>query len=216
MRVSAMWVSLWSLLYRLWTIARCSNSVRVQNETCLFWTSVINNLMTTYFNVFLISDFMDWTRKTIIKAETSVWFIWIMKLLKILRTLSHKGQVPFGFQYLSLNSLWFLLSSLIAFVRSCHLRKRTTYLIINVTVADLLVGVVSGPLGIYFTYEMEHARHGFSWRVFSILTLSKLFSGLFLLNLSLRAVVSNFRESGEFLFICPKVPFWWTIFKINI
>ena len=62
--------------------------------------------------------------------------------------------------------------TLIAFARNRHLRKRTTYLIINLTVADLLVGAVSGPLAIYFTYEMEHASRGFTWREFCILTLS--------------------------------------------
>ena len=35
---------------------------------------------------------------------------------------------------------------IVAFVRICHLRKRSTYLIINLTVADLLVGAVTGPL----------------------------------------------------------------------
>ena len=75
--------------------------------------------------------------------------------------------------------------TLIAFARNRHLRKRTTYLIINLTVADLLVGAVSGPLAIYFTYEMEHARRGFTWREFCILTLSTLFSGSSQVNLSL-------------------------------
>ena len=75
--------------------------------------------------------------------------------------------------------------TLIAFARNRNLRKRTTYLIINLTVADLLVGAVSGPLGIYFTYEMEHARHGFSWREFSILTFGMSFPGSSLVNLSL-------------------------------
>ena len=36
--------------------------------------------------------------------------------------------------------------TVIAFARIRHLRKRSTYLIINLTVADLLVGVVTGPL----------------------------------------------------------------------
>ena len=53
--------------------------------------------------------------------------------------------------------------TLIAFARNRHLRKRTMYLIISLTVADLLVGAVSGPLGTFFTYEMEHIRRGFSW-----------------------------------------------------
>jgi len=37
-----------------------------------------------------------------------------------------------------------------AFARNPHLRKRTTYLIINLTVADLLVGAVAGPLVIFY------------------------------------------------------------------
>ena len=36
--------------------------------------------------------------------------------------------------------------TIIAFARICHLRKRSTYLIMNLTVADLLVGAVTGPL----------------------------------------------------------------------
>ena len=44
---------------------------------------------------------------------------------------------------------------------------------------------MSGPLAIYFTYEMEHARRGFTWREFCILTLSTLFSGFSQVNLSL-------------------------------
>ena len=90
--------------------------------------------------------------------------------------------------------------TLIAFARNHHLRKGTTYLIINLTVADLLVGAVSGPLGIYFTYEIEHASHGFSWREFSILTFGMLFPGSSLVNLSLislerlHATLSPFRH----------------------
>ena len=73
--------------------------------------------------------------------------------------------------------------TLVAFARNRHLRKRTTYLIINLTVADLLVGAVSGPLGIYFTYEMEQIRRG--WQEFCILTFGMLFPGSSLVNLSL-------------------------------
>ena len=39
--------------------------------------------------------------------------------------------------------------TIIVFASSRHLRKRTMYLIINVTVADLLVGAVTVPLEIY-------------------------------------------------------------------
>ena len=41
--------------------------------------------------------------------------------------------------------------TIIAFARIRHLRKRSTYLIINLTVADLLVGAVTGPL--YSSHE---------------------------------------------------------------
>ena len=37
-----------------------------------------------------------------------------------------------------------------AFARHRHLRKRRTYLVMNLTVADLLVGVVTGPLFTYY------------------------------------------------------------------
>ena len=39
--------------------------------------------------------------------------------------------------------------TIIAFARIRHLRKRSTYLIINLTVADLLVGAVTGSLLVY-------------------------------------------------------------------
>ncbi|XP_078364538.1 trace amine-associated receptor 7e-like [Oculina patagonica] len=48
-----------------------------------------------------------------------------------------------------------------AFARIRHLRKRSTYLIINLTVADLLVGAVTGPLFVY--YEKEE-NFGFTWK----------------------------------------------------
>ena len=41
-------------------------------------------------------------------------------------------------------------TTIIAFARIRYLRKRSTYLIINLTVADLLVGAVTGPLSVYF------------------------------------------------------------------
>ena len=42
--------------------------------------------------------------------------------------------------------------TLVAFARNRHLRKRTTYLIINLTVADLLVGAVTRPVQIFSPY----------------------------------------------------------------
>ena len=43
-----------------------------------------------------------------------------------------------------------------AFARHRHLRKRSTYLVMNLTVADLLVGVVTGPLFMYDHQENEN------------------------------------------------------------
>ena len=77
--------------------------------------------------------------------------------------------------------------TLIAFARNQHLRKRTTYLIINLTVADLLVGAVTGPLRIFQTLEMEPG-HAFVWKYFIILTFKNTFSISSLSNLSLIAL----------------------------
>ena len=40
--------------------------------------------------------------------------------------------------------------TLVVFARSRHLRRRNTYLIMNLTVADLLIAAVSGPETILF------------------------------------------------------------------
>ena len=53
-----------------------------------------------------------------------------------------------------------------AFARIRHLRKRSTYLIINLSVADLLLGAVAGPLHSYLKGE---GSHPFSWPRFSLL-----------------------------------------------
>ena len=50
--------------------------------------------------------------------------------------------------------------TVIAFARIRHLRKRSTYLIINLTVADLLLGTVAGPLHVNHNRK-EH--HDMSW-----------------------------------------------------
>jgi len=71
--------------------------------------------------------------------------------------------------------------TLIGFARNPALRKRTTYLIINLTVADLLVGAVTGPLEIKYAYQVE-PRQVFSWLKFCICMLFPVSS---LLNLSL-------------------------------
>ena len=73
--------------------------------------------------------------------------------------------------------------TVVAFARNRFLRKRTTYLIINLTVADLLVGAVSGPVGISPPFFDE--SHGFSWREVIILTSINIFPAASQANLSL-------------------------------
>ena len=70
-----------------------------------------------------------------------------------------------------------------AFARNHHLRKRTTYLIINLTVADLLVGAVTGPLGAFYI-KTENGT-GFSWREFFSRTVEFTFLLASQINLSL-------------------------------
>ena len=73
--------------------------------------------------------------------------------------------------------------TVVAFARNRHLRKRTTYLIINLTVADLLVGAVTGPLQIF---ALDFYRgNGFSWQEFIISTSGFIFPLASLANLSL-------------------------------
>ena len=50
--------------------------------------------------------------------------------------------------------------TLIIFARTLQLRKRSTYLIINLTVADLLIAVVSGPEALWFLKTEKRPRHG--------------------------------------------------------
>ena len=72
--------------------------------------------------------------------------------------------------------------TIIAFARIRHLRKRSTYLIINLTVADLLLGAVGGPLHLYL--KGEEIRH-FSWPRFSLLAFKLSFLIASPVNLSL-------------------------------
>lgn len=72
-----------------------------------------------------------------------------------------------------------------AFARIRHLRKRSTYLMINLTVADLLLGVVGGPLHLYYKKEHEEENHHFSWPIFSLLAFKLTFLIASPVNLSL-------------------------------
>ena len=51
--------------------------------------------------------------------------------------------------------------TLVVFARSRHLRRRNTYLIMNLTVADLLIAAVSGPETILFFKRNTRPKKGF-------------------------------------------------------
>lgn len=69
-----------------------------------------------------------------------------------------------------------------AFARIHHLRKRSTYLIISLSVADLLLGTVGGPL---YLYHKAEENHQFSWPRFSLLAFKSTFLIASPVNLSL-------------------------------
>ena len=50
--------------------------------------------------------------------------------------------------------------TLVVFARSRHLRRRNTYLIMNLTVADLLIAAVSGPEAILFFIPNKRPKRG--------------------------------------------------------
>ena len=80
------------------------------------------------------------------------------------------------------------LFTLATFARNRHLRKRSTYLVINLTIADLLLGVVAVLLPILEPRILEsHNILGehFNWYAFLYLTLDSLFPAASLANLSL-------------------------------
>ena len=74
--------------------------------------------------------------------------------------------------------------TILIFARNRHLRKRTTYLIINLTIADLFVGTVSGPMHIYHIMTFKPGS-GFGWRKFIVMFLDDVFTICSLLNLAL-------------------------------
>ena len=80
------------------------------------------------------------------------------------------------------------LFTLATFARNSHLRKRNTYLVINLTTADLLLGVAAVLLPILEPRILEsHNILGehFNWYAFLYLTLESLFPAASLGNLSL-------------------------------
>ena len=80
------------------------------------------------------------------------------------------------------------LFSLATFARNRHLRKRSTYLVINLTIADLLLGVAAVLSSILKPHILESLNilgEHFNWYAFLYLTLKTLFPAASLANLSL-------------------------------
>ena len=78
--------------------------------------------------------------------------------------------------------------TLAIYTRNRHLRKPSTYLIINLTVADLLVGTVSGSSMSFELHNLETdlcLEQDFSWQSFVQFTLQELFLVASLANISL-------------------------------
>ncbi|XP_067052840.1 neuromedin-U receptor 1-like [Acropora muricata] len=74
--------------------------------------------------------------------------------------------------------------TILTFARNRHLRKRTTYLIINLTIADFFVGTVSGPMHIYHLMTFKPGS-GFGWGKFIVMFLDNLFTACSLLQLAM-------------------------------
>ena len=74
--------------------------------------------------------------------------------------------------------------TILTFARNRHLRNCTTYLIINLTIADFFVGTVSGPLHIYHIMTFEPGS-GFGWGKFVVKLLENVFTACSLINLAL-------------------------------
>ena len=74
--------------------------------------------------------------------------------------------------------------TILTFARTHHLRKPTTYLIINLTIADLFVGTVFGPIHIYQIMTLKRGS-GFGWRKFNVMILDNVFMACSLVNLAL-------------------------------
>ena len=71
------------------------------------------------------------------------------------------------------------------FARNQNLCKRMTYLIINLTIANLLSGAVSGPLELFYMNRTLDLHPGFSWQKLSSVTFLSIFTISSLTNLSL-------------------------------
>ena len=106
------------------------------------------------------------------------------------RIISEKEERAWFAAFIIELSVIFLLNAftLAIYTRNRHLRKPSTYLIINLTVADLLVGTVLVPL-LYFVPDKPERdlelKQAFSWQSFVYFTSAYLFPVASLANISL-------------------------------
>ena len=106
------------------------------------------------------------------------------------RIISEKEERAWLAAFIIESSVIFLLNAftLAIYTRNRHLRKPSTYLIINLTVADLLVGTVLVLLSFFEPDKLERdleLKQAFSWQSFVYLTLYQLFLVASLANISL-------------------------------
>ena len=106
------------------------------------------------------------------------------------RIISEKEERAWLAAFIIESSVIFLLNAftLAIYTRNCHLRKPSTYLIINLTVADLLVGTVLVPLLFFVPDKPERdleLKQAFSWQSFVYMTSACLFPVASLANISL-------------------------------
>ena len=106
------------------------------------------------------------------------------------RIISEKEERAWFAAFIIEFSVIFLLNAftLAIYTRNLHLRKPSTYLIINLTVADLLVGTVLVLLSFFEPDKLERdleLKQAFSWQSFVYLTLCGLFPVASLANISL-------------------------------
>ena len=114
------------------------------------------------------------------------WYVWSENG----RIISGKEERAWFAAFIIESSVIFLLNAftLAIYTRNRHLRKPSTYLIINLTVADLLVGTVFVLSSFFVPDKLERdleLKQAFSWQSFVYLTSVYLFPVASLANISL-------------------------------
>ena len=94
--------------------------------------------------------------------------------------------------------------TILTFARNRHLRKRTKYLIINLTIAAFFLGTVSGPMHIYHLMTFKPGS-GFGWGKFIVMFLDNVFTACSVLQLAIHLIPKwrPMNYSFVFMFISP-------------